>query len=523
MAMINCPECKNTISSAAISCPYCGVPLVCLECGRKHPPLEERLPPNPPQSPVRRLAVGLALIALPLLAWGLYWRISGTETPPASPPVAAPALSEQTILRLAGSGVEGSRLAASLAEAYLKRGAGEVWQAPQRAPGQIAIQGKFPAEHAVRKIEISTQDPASIRIDLAAGQFDLGLSGKPIPEGLGKAGLPEAAEPAFAEYPVAADGLAVIVGRDNPVPALSRDQVAAIFAGIIGDWRQVKQQPGPIQVYVPGEEAEGSAAFRSLLPGALAERATAYPRPAQIAEAVAKDANGIGVVPISAVGEAKAVPIEEIRGERIFPTVSNVALGVYPLASRFYLSHLKGHDSPVVKEFVDFAASPAGQAVIRRSGLVALGGPTGAGGPAGTGDEYAWLTADAVHLSFDLHFRPGSVDLDKAARTTLLRATDFLEAIGPENLTLLVFGFSDSLGNPASHPRVSLLRAQRVAGEFKRYGIVPAVVKGMGSARPIAGDDTEEGRNRNRRVELWLKRENRPVAENQPGLPRAGP
>lgn len=521
MALINCPECKNTISSVAVSCPHCGMPLVCPECGRKHPPLEERLPPKPRQKSLRWAPLGLALVAVPLLAWGLIWSISRTETPAprrhAAPSAAAPALAEQTILRLAGSGEQGLRLAAALAEAFLKRGAGEVWGTPQPAPGGVAIQGRFPAEHAIKKIEISMQDRESVLLNLASEQLDLGLTAKPGPEGYANSRHPEPVAPVFEEHALAADGLAVIVGRDNPVPVLSKDQIAAIFGGIIGDWRQVKQKPGPIKVYVPEEGTESGAAFRALLPGALPERAVAYPEPGRIAEAVAQDPAGIGVVPLAHIGQAKAVPITEIPTEPILPTATNVALGVYPLSSRLYLYHLKGHDNPAVKEFAAFAASPAGQAVVRRSGLVALGVSAKAAG-AGA-DEYAWLTADALHLSFDLQFRSGSGELDAAARTKLLRAADFLNEIGPENYTLLVLGFSDSEGNPASHPRVSLRRAQRVAEDLKRQGIVPAVVRGMGSARPVAGNDTEEGRNRNRRVELWLKRENRSVAETQPRQP----
>lgn len=531
MALINCPECKNTISSVAVSCPYCGVPLVCPECGRKHPPLEEPLPPNRQlRKGIPRLVAGLALIAVPLLASGLYWKIAHTESPvpPAPvPPVpavappptaAAPTLSE-TILRLAGSGVQGTRLAAALAEAYLKRGASEVWQVPVAA-GQTAIQGRFPIDHSIKKIEISMQDPETVRINLAADQLDLGLFGKPDPEGFAKPRSPDGVAPVFEARALAADGIAVIVGRDNPVPALSRDQIAAIFGGIITDWRQVKQKPGPIKVYIPEEGAEGGDTFRSLLPGPPAAGAAAHAQPAHIAETVAKDANAIGAVAMPYVGEAKAVPIAEIGSGRAFPTASNVALGVYPLASRLYLYSLKGSENPKVKEFVDFAVSPAGQEVIRRSGLVALNGWTGAGDAAGAEvGEYALLTADALHLSFDLHFPAGSGELGEAARTNLLRATAFLKEIGPENFTLLVFGFSDSQGNPASHPRVSLLRAQRAASELKRYGIVPAVVRGVGSAKPVASNDTEAGRYRNRRVELWLKRENRSMAGSQPQRP----
>ena len=49
-------------------------------------------------------------------------------------------------------------------------------------------------------------------------------------------------------------------------------------------------------------------------------------------------------------------------------------------------------------------------------------------------------------------------------------------------------------------------RAQLVADQFKRRGIDPAVVTGFGSQIPVATSSTEEGKEKNRRVELWLKK-----------------
>ena len=53
---------------------------------------------------------------------------------------------------------------------------------------------------------------------------------------------------------------------------------------------------------------------------------------------------------------------------------------------------------------------------------------------------------------------------------------------------------------------ISKDRAQFVADQFKRRGIDPAVVTGFGSLIPVASSSTEEGKEKNRRVELWLKK-----------------
>lgn len=53
---------------------------------------------------------------------------------------------------------------------------------------------------------------------------------------------------------------------------------------------------------------------------------------------------------------------------------------------------------------------------------------------------------------------------------------------------------------------LSKQRAQFVAEQFKRRGLTPAVVTGFGATIPVASSVTEEGKEKNRRVELWLKK-----------------
>lgn len=67
-----------------------------------------------------------------------------------------------------------------------------------------------------------------------------------------------------------------------------------------------------------------------------------------------------------------------------------------------------------------------------------------------------------------------------------------------------VRGYTDSSGNEKSNLRLSQKRAERVAKALQIRG-VPAAnmrVKGYGSAKPIVSNNTPEGRQKNRRVEI---------------------
>jgi outer membrane protein OmpA-like peptidoglycan-associated protein len=76
---------------------------------------------------------------------------------------------------------------------------------------------------------------------------------------------------------------------------------------------------------------------------------------------------------------------------------------------------------------------------------------------------------------------------------------------GEPTMRLLVAGHTDTVGSPQSNQELSLRRAQSVVDTLvKGRGIDPGRLQaaGVGFASPIATNRTEQGRSRNRRVEL---------------------
>ena len=64
-------------------------------------------------------------------------------------------------------------------------------------------------------------------------------------------------------------------------------------------------------------------------------------------------------------------------------------------------------------------------------------------------------------------------------------------------------GYTDNTGDPAANLQLSQQRAEAVRAALVAAGVDPSmlVAKGYGSASPVAGNDTLEGRFRNRRIE----------------------
>jgi len=111
-----------------------------------------------------------------------------------------------------------------------------------------------------------------------------------------------------------------------------------------------------------------------------------------------------------------------------------------------------------------------------------------------------------MRLSLDFRFLSGSSELDNKARRDLDRVVEFLRDTDLSGRGIRLLGFADSSGSPSANVELSRNRAQRVAGAFAERGINGVTTAGFGAAMPIADNATPEGREKNRRVEVWVAR-----------------
>jgi len=73
-------------------------------------------------------------------------------------------------------------------------------------------------------------------------------------------------------------------------------------------------------------------------------------------------------------------------------------------------------------------------------------------------------------------------------------------------ILIAVHGHTDDTGNPENNQRLSGQRARAVTTRLERAGVRPArlIAIGHGQSQPLVANDTDAGRERNRRVELEL-------------------
>ena len=137
-----------------------------------------------------------------------------------------------------------------------------------------------------------------------------------------------------------------------------------------------------------------------------------------------------------------------------------------------------------------------------------LGEPGELGGPQG-GLEKAGVDIVESEHSVVLRVRdlPFVADSDELIRGEEWRLDAIADALkGMPARSFLVEGHSASVGKPKGELDLSERRAKRIVDELVARGIAASrfIYRGLGSARPLASNGSEEGRARNRRVEITI-------------------
>ena len=102
-------------------------------------------------------------------------------------------------------------------------------------------------------------------------------------------------------------------------------------------------------------------------------------------------------------------------------------------------------------------------------------------------------------------FASGEAPLDSSAMDYIEQLSYYIQH-HPEK-KILITGHSDSRGTPEGNMKYSLLRAQYIQGLFEMKGVAPSafIIEGKSDREPMASNDTEEGRQKNRRAEITIK------------------
>lgn len=421
----------------------------------------------------------------------------------------------EVILRLHGSNTIGAEFAPALIEDFLKKkGATNIKRIPGQ-PEEMIIEAVMPGESAPKKIEIKAHGSDTAVKSLAENKCDIGmLSRKMKSEEVKQLSNLGDMTARGNENVIALDGIAVVVNRNNAVSDLTLKQIAQIFTGELGDWSQVKSgASGKINVFARDDKSGTFDTFKNLVLGKdkkLVGSAKRFEDSKELVNEVSADVNGVGFVALPYITSAtKAIAVSEDNLPPRRPSKATIQSREYLLHRELYFYQPQNSNNKLAREFVAFAISKEGQDVAEKSKFISQNLDTDTKNNPDDAEiqqsenipkELAEIrkTANRFHI---VYFKSGSDELDNSSLDDIeIRMSDL-----QDKKEVILVGFSDNVGDAAKNIMLSKNRAASVEKELNKSGVKPNVVTGFGPAAPIRSNDKPEGRDKNRRVEIYYK------------------
>jgi phosphate transport system substrate-binding protein len=466
--------------------------------------------------------------------------------------------STQTILELSGASTLASRLVPELAEFYLTNiGANEVRRIPGKSADEMTVEGIFYAAREIRAIEISGQGTASGFSALKAGDCDIAMAVHRLSAVDAKI-FGEGIITEQSEHRLGMDAVAVLVHRDNPVPSLTIEQVGGIFSGEISNWEQVGGPSAPIKVFVLRENFATRRFVKDFfLDGKdFVSSARVVDIHEMLPELVSQDPWAIGFSSITMANQCREMPLKaNADSDAVAPTPESIRKLAYPASRNLYLYLRATTDNVYARDFIRVALGPVGQEVVKKFGFVRNSEVVGDASSAdrdtpldGSQSSFAQLPGtepppvlkapplkslpplvqfdgeavpesarrtvlqdylDGVYgaqkLPFVFRFESGNLELDEQGGRDLARIVAMMKEPKNSGKTIVLVGYSDSVGAYASNLAVSRKRAEAVAEALGKKGVQDIVVLAAGEEGAVDRNDIRAGREKNRRVEIWIK------------------
>jgi phosphate transport system substrate-binding protein len=407
----------------------------------------------------------------------------GHKTPMKASLSNAPSAVGNVMLRLSGSNTIGADLAPKLARAFLQSKNALGVTIDRTTPTDSDVHGVIDGQPV--SILITAKGTSTGFKDVIANKADIVMASRPI------TGDEASKISGVKEKVVALDGLVVIVGASISARSATKDSLAGMFSDDL------------YNVYAMDSNSGTYDTFKSLVMRNrdIQSSAKRFASLDAVVAAVRKDPKGVGFVSLVAAQNSTSRKIAVADSSETQPIVASqtsIRTEEYPLTRRLFF-YSNNNSNQNAADFIDFAASAQAQSLVEEAGFIAQKIGTVKEVALVNSLEYRTVAQSNQRLDVNLRFQVGSSQLDT-------KAIDDLERIvGAANgRAVSLIGFSDSTGERTSNIALSIQRAQSVATQLRSKGIAVNSVTGLGPINPIAGNDTPEGRNKNRRVEVWL-------------------
>lgn len=438
-------------------------------------------------------------------------------------------------LRVAGSNVLGKGVMPLMLSSYATALGGAAKLEPTVNEGEMLA--KLVADEGfgdpITTILVTASDSSDAFRSLLTESAELGLSARRIrpdeARTLRDSGAGNMIDP-DQEHIVAVDSVIMIVNQMNNIEQLTFDQVRAIYSGEITNWSQVGGDDAPIEVFTRQDASGTRSVFDEGLFGeqvpAVASSVSMVNNDVEMAATINDNPNAIGFVGFAYQRGAKAISLVNDCGIVMKPDAFSARTGEYGLQRLLYIYNREGALDDTAADFLNYALSPAADEVVSKAGFIDLGidrlpqsfeSPRSKQLLEGEVDPYEGgimremlvTMTQYDRLSSTFRFRTGSQLLDERGRLNLERLATYLSD-QPDGTEVLFAGFTDDLGPFDNNRALSVRRAEQVLEQLNELAgdtlsNVTMSATGYGPVAPTACNTSEEDRQINRRVEVWIR------------------
>lgn len=172
------------------------------------------------------------------------------------------------------------------------------------------------------------------------------------------------------EIPIALDALSVVVNPQNPVNALTQEQVKKIYVGEITNWKDVGGPDMPIVVVARDTSSGTYEAFIELALGKgvnITDKAIVQASNQTVKNTVALTKGAIGYIGLGYVDSS----VKAVSYDGMFPSKESAINRTYELSRHLYM-YTNGQPTGAVKDFIDFVLSTDGQNIVEEVGFIRM-------------------------------------------------------------------------------------------------------------------------------------------------------
>jgi len=233
------------------------------------------------------------------------------------------------------------------------------------APLLTEIAKAFEQRHPHTRIDVQTGGSSRGVVDTRTGLADIGMASRAL----------KPQERDLKAHTIARDGIAIIVHRDNPITALSRAQVQAIYRGEQRNWQHFGGHDADINVV---SKAEGRSTLELFLDyfelrSSDIKAHTIIGDNEQGIKTVEGNPNAIGYVSIGTAQYSveQGVAIKLLATSGVIPSSEAVRNGTFPLSRPLNLVTVK-EPQGLAAQFIAFTHSAAVESLIEQQYFVPL-------------------------------------------------------------------------------------------------------------------------------------------------------